>query len=241
MLLLYGEEKVRSDWKVNEAYPVIYSRVYYVDDGEVTYTDAEQQKKLKKGCLYILPTTMPYCVEHNPLNSFKCIYMHLDLAPNLVSSLVEIDLRINLFLFHLFESLREVIRSKETKIISIISDAFIEYCNEKNLLMRPSIAVKSALEYIWAHFKEDISIEVLSNISGYNPQYFIRVFRKCVGITPHQYIMSYRLKEAAKLFKTNMNFSEIAHEVGYFDVKSFSRAFKLKYGFSPSRFKNPNP
>ena len=112
------------------------------------------------------------------------------------------------------------------------------YCKEHNLISSPIKQISKVMLYIDEHIDKQIVVEELSNMSGYNEQYFIRLFKQTVGLTPYQYIIGYRLKKAKKMLQSNLSITQIAKMTGYSDIKSFSRSFKEKFGLSPTAFRN---
>ena len=57
----------------------------------------------------------------------------------------------------------------------------------------------------------------------------------------HQFILRLRLKRAAKLLKkASGNVSEIAYQVGFSNISHFAKAFRKRYGLSPSEFARQN-
>jgi AraC family transcriptional regulator len=69
-----------------------------------------------------------------------------------------------------------------------------------------------------------------------SPYHFLRVFERVTGLTPHQYVMRARLREAAlRLVRGERKVVEVAFECGFGDVSNFNRAFRREFGLSPSR------
>ncbi len=68
-----------------------------------------------------------------------------------------------------------------------------------------------------------------------------RLFSKIkgvTGLTPNEFILSIRLKNAANLLTTQseLNVSEIAYAVGFSTPRYFSRCFREHFGVSPSKY-----
>jgi len=58
------------------------------------------------------------------------------------------------------------------------------------------------------------------------------------GLTPNNFIKSIRLKRAEQLLNSQKtSISETAYQVGFKDVKYFSKVFKERYSMTPSEFK----
>jgi AraC-like DNA-binding protein len=238
MLLEYGNTVVNPEWKIEEKIPPGYSRVYYVNSGEVEYEDDLCKTFLKSGYLYIFPSASTYHMKQNPQNRLDCTFIHIDVFPSLITSLVEISIENNLVLKHILLSIAASIDAKDIKITFALTDVFEIYCKEHNLLISPIQQISNVLIYIAEHIEQKITVEDLCSMAGYNEQYFIRLFKRTIGLSPYQYIISYRLKEAKKLLKANISITQIAKMTGYSDIKSFSRSFKENFGLSPTDFKD---
>ncbi|KJZ11990.1 hypothetical protein TW85_16605 [Marinomonas sp. S3726] len=87
-----------------------------------------------------------------------------------------------------------------------------------------------------------IDLEKLSQMAKMSRTSFINHFKNIVGQTPKKYINNWRLAIAKdRLKNTNENVLNIAFETGYQSESSFSRAYKTKYGESPSITKSKSP
>ena len=77
-----------------------------------------------------------------------------------------------------------------------------------------------------------------SNLSNVSPGIHPRLFKQYMNSTPFQYITKYRFNIALSLIKRDYSLGEVALQVGYSDIASFSHAFKRIYGISPSVIKH---
>ncbi|NUM81792.1 helix-turn-helix transcriptional regulator [bacterium] len=95
-----------------------------------------------------------------------------------------------------------------------------------------------ARDYLDSCYQGTITLENLSMIACLSRYHLLRHFKMCFGITPHQYLMQRRIKEAGILLKTTkLSFSEICGFVGFEDRSSFSRLFKAFYKQTPAQFR----
>ncbi|MBP3683755.1 MAG: AraC family transcriptional regulator [Oscillospiraceae bacterium] len=102
-----------------------------------------------------------------------------------------------------------------------------------------NVHIAKALDYISRHYSENISVQALSERLHLNYNYFSRLFKQEMGVSPIQFISAMRVKKAEYLLKyTSLSVSEIARAVGFQDVLYFSRAFKRCTGMSPSAYKS---
>lgn len=98
--------------------------------------------------------------------------------------------------------------------------------------------VERAKEYIHAHFQEDIGLNEIAFNSFTSPFHFSRLFRKFTLQTPHQYLLSIRLKHSEILLKTSARpVAEIALSSGFSGPDYFSTAFKKKYNVMPTDYR----
>lgn len=101
-------------------------------------------------------------------------------------------------------------------------------------------AAKSTLvtDYINSHLDRDLKLIELSAIAQISPYHFLRLFKKSLGITPHQYILQQRIERAKYLLKSsNLDISEIAFRVGFCDSSHLTRCFKSILGKTPSQWR----
>ncbi|TZF84127.1 AraC family transcriptional regulator [Pedobacter sp. BS3] len=68
--------------------------------------------------------------------------------------------------------------------------------------------------------------------------WFRKAFKEVVGISPGQYYLNLKLEKACQMLKeTVLTVSEIAFLTGFVSEYHFSRIFKKKIGFSPSKYR----
>ncbi|NQY36395.1 MAG: AraC family transcriptional regulator [Alteromonadaceae bacterium] len=102
---------------------------------------------------------------------------------------------------------------------------------------------ENILHYINEHLEQNLTIELLCDISFYSKYHFHRQFSAFLGISVAKYIQLQRLKKAAYQlsFRKQIVITEIGFNAGFQNSESFSRAFKNVFVQTPSQFrKNPN-
>ena len=86
-----------------------------------------------------------------------------------------------------------------------------------------------------------ISVEMVAKNAGFSIDYFNRIFLSHTGFTVTAYISYIRLKQAAFLLRTtDKSVVDIAFEIGYDSHEGFTKAFKKKYGITPSEYRTVN-
>ncbi|CAG7607783.1 HTH-type transcriptional activator RhaS [Paenibacillus solanacearum] len=95
--------------------------------------------------------------------------------------------------------------------------------------------VRQARDYILQYYREPLSIDELSHLTGRGPSYLITSFKKHYGVTPLEYMHRTRISKAEELLlETDFNMETIAAELGYCDASYFNRMFKKIAGLTPS-------
>ena len=105
------------------------------------------------------------------------------------------------------------------------------------------IRLKRVRLYVLENYSETISLEIVANVAGMEKKYFSAFFKKKVGIQFRYWLRSIRIDEAIRIMENHRNRSitDVAFEVGFNDLRSFQRAFKMCTGLSALDFMNsPN-
>lgn len=110
---------------------------------------------------------------------------------------------------------------------------------ERKLLSRDKRrAVETAL-WIDANAHNDVDLATAAKVAGLSSYHFLRVFAAVVGVTPHQYLVRARLRNAARLLvESEQPVTDIAFDVGFNDVSNFVRTFGRAAGASPRAFRH---
>jgi len=89
-----------------------------------------------------------------------------------------------------------------------------------------------------AHLEKKIDFTIISKKISYSQAYMVRLFKKHMGVTPHEYILKRRMDTAQLLLKhSTLSIKEIAERLVFSDQYHFSNYFKKCTGMSPSKFR----
>ena len=101
--------------------------------------------------------------------------------------------------------------------------------------MRP---ITEAKRYIQQHYQEALRLEDVSSAVGFNATYFSTLFKKETGQNFVDYLTELRISKSKELLCADeLSVQDVAEQVGYRDLKYFSRLFKKLTGVSPSDYK----
>nr|CBA31241.1 hypothetical protein Csp_C27560 [Curvibacter putative symbiont of Hydra magnipapillata] len=99
------------------------------------------------------------------------------------------------------------------------------------------------MDYIDSHLDGDIDLAALADVAHFSPFHFHRLFAAWMGATLGDYVRRRRLEVAALQLAGNTRISvlEVALGVGFGSGEAFARAFKLRFGQSPSAWRAATP
>lgn len=81
-----------------------------------------------------------------------------------------------------------------------------------------------------------INISLLAREANLSEFHFLRSFKNAFGVSPYQYVLMRRLDRSVELLKGgDYMLTEIAYQVGFNDIYSFSKSFKKRFNTCPSR------
>lgn len=108
------------------------------------------------------------------------------------------------------------------------------YENGKESSQAANVIVSEALDYIGAHYGEQIKVWELAEYSHISETHFRRVFTSYMKMSPLEYINLVRVQSACKyLKKTDEAVSVIASKCGFTTNSTFNRNFKQVMGVTP--------
>ncbi|MFB9331143.1 response regulator [Paenibacillus aurantiacus] len=131
---------------------------------------------------------------------------------------------------HTLHGLRERTKTLVQAILGSLQEA------ETKAEYSPHVA--AALDYVKAHYQEELSLKTLSQKLGLHPNYLGQLFQQEAGTSFSDYVNQYRVERATQLLLyTDKKTAEIAAEVGYWDTSYFYRQFKKYAGVSPTELR----
>ena len=94
-----------------------------------------------------------------------------------------------------------------------------------------------ARNFIHANYKARINLEDLAKFAGTSKYHFLRLFKLIFDQTPKEMQSQLKIEEAKTLIQNqNASLSEIAIELGFCDLSSFSKSFRKHCGIPPSKY-----
>lgn len=112
----------------------------------------------------------------------------------------------------------------------------LERLNEHAFEYYPRL--RKVKEYVERHLSEVLSLRVLAAVACTEAKYFSKFFHKKVGIRPTLWVTHMRVAKAIALIQSaDYAITNVAHEAGFCDLRTFERAFKKCTGITAQDFK----
>jgi AraC-like DNA-binding protein len=250
--------KVGVDWDYHDRQPEI-NRLYFFREGDGTIIIRNREYQPKPGQLFLLPAGIDVICSTNPSNTFRKYWCHFKLTAGDIHlfQLFQIPHYVNItdevWLENRFIELIELKGSSELSapfrikaIMYELISLFLEKAesHQKDEIWgiaadSPSMTkIHAILSYIDHHLSDQMSIEELASQIHIHPNYFLKLFKSSIGISPIVYINKKRMEKAQHLLlATDHSLSSIADMVGM-EQYYFSRMFKKIMGLTPSSYRS---
>ena len=218
-----------------------FYRLYYYYDGAAGFVkNSEKKINFKKGHLYLLPAYDAYELSKEADESFgmRFFYAHITFNHFLASDILEFAINHDSAEYYILEALmkRMEVRADTGALMDLLNTLFDALDINDLQYVAPEKSLYKVLKYINENLSEDLTNGKLAEIACFQPRYFIRLFKKQFGTTPHKYIQHIRVKHAVNLLQNGKKISEISQKLGFIEEKSFLRFFKQYKGVSPTAF-----
>jgi len=109
----------------------------------------------------------------------------------------------------------------------------------KTALQNYQARMRRVLDYIDRHLDRDLDLETVSGVAAFSKFHFHRQFTATFGLSVHRYVQLARMKRASYLlaYMDAQSVTDIAMDAGYDAPDAFARAFRQRFGQSPSSFR----
>lgn len=246
----YG--KVWPNWNYGQHQPS-YNRLYYIRDG-YGYVDIDGERYYPvKDQLLLIPARSTVSFGTINKEPYTKYWIHFDAKVGDINffEIVKTQLLLNLpdnqEVINDFETIiqnqyvkKHTAELRQCAALMDLLAIFLEHVPEDKIYIEESPVEKlnTVVAYIEANLNRDISVEEMSRIVHFHPNYFIKFFRNHMGSSPVQYVNKLKVEKAkALLTDTDRSIYEISQQLGYNEPGYFSKIFKQHVGRTPREFR----
>lgn len=99
--------------------------------------------------------------------------------------------------------------------------------------------VARVLSFLSEHAEQPASLDELARVASMSRSHLSRTFRQAVGVSLRVYVRNLRLERAQRRLVTSPrgSLTDIALDAGFYDLPHFDKAFRERFGISPSEFR----
>ncbi|MEC1685480.1 AraC family ligand binding domain-containing protein [Bacillus mojavensis] len=181
-------------------------------------------------CINVMPDVMERAVEeitgagHLPYFSHHVLFRH-----ELTSSLQEL---------HILISKEKQALRKEELFLHLLEELIRRYSDVTilNSIPEPSDEIKMVCGFLEEHYAENVTLNDLSELTGWSKYHLLRSFTKQKGITPNSYLETIRINQAKKLLEQGVRPIDAAFQTGFSDQSHMTKFFKRHVGLTPKQY-----
>lgn len=126
-------------------------------------------------------------------------------------------------------------------ILNLHKEMVMEYTKQMANLRKEniySIRVRKAMDYIYSHLNERITVEELAENLKLNRSYFSSLFHKETGKTVMAFIREAKIVAATNLLTfSEYDYSDIAEYLGFASQSHFTKCFREQTGYTPKQYR----
>lgn len=237
------------------------NEIYYFISGNGSYVVEGAQYPLYPGMIMIMRAGETHKLQITPDMPYERISMHFpsgiieevggkrllqpfearELGERNMYSSERVDAAFIRDCFHLIE--RCAISGTEhinvlCGLLPVLCELNRAFCDNSTLSGKASShTAQSIITYINNHITDQLSLDSLSEQFYLSKTQLARIFRKATGSPVWDYIMVKRLLLARQLIRAGESSAEACRKCGFGDYSCFFRAYKKRYGISPSEDK----
>lgn len=96
--------------------------------------------------------------------------------------------------------------------------------------------VTAVCDFLTKNYRNNISLNDLSKLTGLSKYYLLRSFTKQKGISPYNYLITIRINKAKALLEQGVTPIDAAMQTGFADQSHFTNFFKKQIGLTPRQY-----
>jgi len=160
------------------------------------------------------------------------------LAPELerLPAFITLNPALNQYVLFLHQQLQQRNSGSSQRQMLLLLIQLLHEQSGKKINLDRRIAI--ARDYLDNHFSQAISVAQLATVASISPRQLSELFRRQLGMPPQQYLIEKRMQQAWQLLETgSFSVQQVADQVGYSSLASFSDRFRKHFDIAPSYFR----
>ena len=205
---------------------------HFVVSGKGIFQINDKRYVLSSGMMFVIPPFTETYYEADSEDPWEYIWVGFTGTPPLQLN-DYYDIPRALRIFQHMKSSRDLNSGKTEFILARLWELFSLLMGENQTKEDP---VETALNLIHSHYMTPLTVQQMAEMVHLERTYFSKIFSVKMGISPQQYLIEHRMKQAKTLLRLGYSVTTTAISVGYSDIYNFSKIFKQRFGQSPSHY-----
>ena len=258
---MLGYQRVYADWRDMNYVPG-YNKFYLICDGEGWLKIGDEEYYPKPGQLFFMPegTMQSYStISPHTFTKYWC-HFNASVGDLRLTDLLTLphfidvgDMTAPITLFkRLIDSSHSLSLTAGLSVKAALLELVAYYLNRAEETSGPNGLIEGAhldsggtlgklnrvTRYIDKHLSENIQVEQLAQLLHLHPNYFIRFFKRNMGLSPIHYVNKKRIDRAKRILETTEDtLTSIGDKVGIRDSYYLSKLFKEMTGYTPTEYR----
>lgn len=219
--------------------------ITHIIRGSFSFLVNGQELTIKAGETAVIDCFNPHIYYTN--DSFEAYWLHIggsntqeifEELTNRFGNIINADKSVEKQIKEIYNIIRTNENISEPNMSSKIYSFITSLFNANQNLNRENNMAATAIDYISKNYSKRLTVDDIARYSNLSPSQFSRQFKKQIGTSPYDYLLSVRLTKAKELLKnTSLPISEISYQTGFANESNFIYFFKKHEGISPLKFR----
>jgi AraC-like DNA-binding protein/mannose-6-phosphate isomerase-like protein (cupin superfamily) len=226
----------------------------YCETGRGTITIENEQFKLTKNQILIIPANKSHSYESDTSKPWSIYWIHFkgtkaSLYSPVKEKIISLsDLRTSnrLELFEeMYQNLEMGFYADNLEYSSICLKHFLSSIKYIDQFIRINSVntndldtISMSIIFMRDNLTNKLTLTQIARHVGYSDSYFRNKFLEKTSFTPIEYLNKLKIQKSCSLLQfSNMKINEIAYLLGYYDPFHFSKSFKKEMEFSPREYR----
>lgn len=254
--LLYATESCYNDGWHSSLHTHYCAELFYITDGAGYFQIEDKHYPVKAHDLIIINPNVLHTEMSDNINPLHYIVIGIE-GIALASSSKEYNVQFHISNFkkkrnvlwfyfsQIFEESTSKSPNSEILYNNLVENLIIILGREVNLTLsldsshkkssRLCITIK---QFIDNHYKENLTLEMLADLTHISKYHMVHIFTQEYGISPINYMIEKRIEEGKHLLSTtDYSLSLIGRTLGFSSPSYFSQAFKKHTQYSPIEYR----
>jgi AraC family transcriptional regulator of arabinose operon len=241
------------DWNVEDRLIPDYD-IWYIKKGRGELFVNGERFSIKPGCMYFFRPGDRISATQNLGQNLSVYYCHFQTDVHWFFPQLQVkqgcyvkDLRVE---FHLFQGLElqenghltpEDQRLMLVMVFHLLFKAKAMSFYSQSISAQDLPRFEKALIFMNDHISETIELSDLEELLGLEKSGVNKVFKSITGMSTMHFFTQLRVNKAKLLLRKSYSISQVAQDLGYSDLFTFSKVFKRHTGMTPSFYTKHPP